>query len=101
MDSPSPEEAPHTALDRYLAGDRGRAAALARRCEVSEATVSGWRRGYIRPSGSDRRATIEEVTGIPALAWETARATSHTSNDFTVSDDERPTLTPDPSARAA
>lgn len=87
MDSPHHEEPPHTLLDRYLSGDRGRAAALARRCEVTEATVSGWRRAYIRPSGVDRRAAIEEMTGIPASAWETARASvAHTSNDFAPSE---------------
>lgn len=72
-------------LDRYLSGDRGRAAALARACEVSEATVSNWRRGHIRPSGGARRRTIEEVTGIPAVLWETARQPN------VASDDERPT----------
>lgn len=101
MDSPAIEDPPHVRLDRYLSGDRGRAAALARHCDVSEATVSHWRRGNIRPSGDERRATIEEVTGIPRDAWETARSTSHTSNDFTVPDDERPTLTPNGDVRAA
>ena len=100
MDSPAP--APHIRLDRYLAGDRGRAAALARRCEVTEATVSGWRRGHIRPQGETKRAAIEEVTGIPRDAWETAKPSAHTANDFaTLPDDERPTLTPDPDVRAA
>ncbi len=99
MDS-SAHEKPHVRLDRYLSGDRGRAAALARRCDVTEATVSGWRRGYIRPSGDERRAAIEEMTGIERDAWETARPLASEE----VSDDGRPTLTPDPStpdARAA
>lgn len=81
MDSPS--LAPHIRLDRYLAGDRGRAAALARRCEVTEATVSGWRRGHIRPSGEAKRAAIEEMTGIARDDWETARTAGQASSDST------------------
>jgi len=102
MDSPAHEK-PHVRLDRYLSGDRGRAAALARRCDVTEATVSGWRRGHIRPSGDERRAAIEEMTGIERDAWETARPLA-SEEVSPADDDERPTLTPDPStpdARAA
>lgn len=70
-----------TELGQWLASERGRAAELARRCEVKPPVVSDWASGT-KAVPVRHCPTVEEFTGIPcerlqpAVRWYVLRGTA-------------------------
>ena len=55
-------------LEKYIAGNRDRLLALARKLDVSESTIYRWLRGEAMPSPATRRR-IERATKGAVKGW--------------------------------